>query len=724
MRELFFSNGVCRFIGLLLSVLICAAFTACGRGESEAQERTAAQDNGATQEQTGGQEDTAVQKQTEISDNTAVQEQTEIPDSSGIQEKDDIQPSVTPTPAKDTSGDGTTDAAGDAGTDMVEIAQWAQKLKKSIEFSAPSGFYSDEFNLELSIPASDVGAGTGRIFYTLDGSDPAESDTAMEYTSAIRIGTAPAAGLTVSAVDPVLFSGNYSAVAPGGYFFESTVKAPSESAVDRCTVIRAAAMYDDGSFGPESGGVFFIGSPEKHIEGLAQSCAAAGRPLAVVSISVDYDDLFDSERGIYVKGSIFNNALHEYLLANGRIKDAEVARSLDANYKQHGREWEREASVSLLEVDADGAYEVISQLCGIRIQGNYSRSDLQKGFRLYARGDYGKKNFKYPVFGADSRDEAGQTMDKFDTLVLRAGGNCAFTAKFNDVYWQSLLGDLNCETQANRPCVVYINGEYWGLYVLQEDYSDDYFEDRYGMDKDSVVIYKGDAEKYACGYKLDEGKLPEGETEDYFFRELLDFFKDHDDLSADADYEEFCRIVDETSVMDYFAAEIWINNKWDWPGKNWSMWKAGRADGYDGRWRFMFYDMEFGGVSGSSDAKTNTVKEDNYKPEGLLDRGTNNPAVLCFAWLMTNKGFKERFCERLSGLSEGDLEQGAALAKLREYEDIYSPLYEQFFERYPGSGTADNAVSGGYASVKCIRDFLKSRKDNIGKMIDYINKLR
>ncbi len=176
--------------------------------------------------------------------------------------------------------------------------------------------------------------------------------------------------------------------------------------------------------------------------------------------------------------------------------------------------------------------------------------------------------------------------------------------------------------------------------------------------------------------------------------------------------------------MDYFAAEIWINNKWDWPGKNWSMWKADPADGYDGRWRFMFYDMEFGGVSGSSDAKTNTVKEDNYKPEGLLDRGTNNPAVLCFAWLMTNKGFKERFCERLSGLSEGELEQGAALAKLREYEDIYSPLYEQFFERYPGSGTADNAVSGGYASVKCIRDFLKSRKDNIGKMIDYINKLR
>ena len=685
MRELFFCCRGRRFSGLLLIVLIVAAFTACGKGE---------------------------------------------PDAAAVTE---APVSAAPMPARDMENDDNTEAVQPVQTlepvqteqkeQTVQTLPVVKKIEKSIDFSVPSGFYPEEFDLELSIPASETGAG-GRIFYTLDGSDPTASDTAVEYTSALHIGAMPETDITVSAVDPVLFSGNYSSVAPIGYYFESTVKAPEASAVDRCTVIRAAVMHVDGSFGPESGGVFFAGSPEEHIPGIAKSCAAAGRPLAVVSISMEFDDLFDNDRGIYVKGRIFSDALNEYLLGSGRIKDAEAARSLDANYKQHGRDWERKASVTMLEVNADGAVEAVSQLCGIRIQGNYSRSDLQKGFRLYARGEYGKKNFKYPVFGEAYKNEAGQVMDKFDTLVLRAGGNCAFTAKFNDVYWQSLLGDLNCETQMNRPCVVYLNGEYWGLYVLQEDYSDDHFEDRYGVDKDSVVIYKGDAEKYACGYKLDEGKLPAGASEDYYFKELLDFFKSHDDLSADADYEAFCRIVDETSVMDYFAAEIWINNKWDWPGKNWSMWRADPSGEYDGRWRFMFYDMEFGGVSGSSDAKTNTVKEDNYKPEGLLDRSTDNPAVLCFAWLMTNKGFKDRFCERLTALSESNFEQKAALARLQEYEDIYSPLYDQFFARYPGSGTTDNAVKGGYASIRCIRDFLNSRKDNIGKLTDYINKKR
>ncbi len=631
----------------------------------------------------------------------------------------------TPVPIKDMGKNDNTKEDNKKEPEQTEkLIQTLSKVEKSIEFSEPAGFYPDEFYLEMRIKASDDGGAKGRIFYTLDGSDPTESDTALEYTSPIHIGIVPENEIRASAVDPILFSGNYSSVSSSGYYFESTVKKPEESAVDRCTVIRAAVRYANGSFGNESGSIYFVGSPEEHIAGLERSVAAAGSPLAVINISMDHDDLFDEERGIYVKGKIFKDALNEYLKTNKKIKDAEVARSLDANYKQHGKEWEREASVTMLEVDEKGTTEVISQLCGIRIQGNYSRSDLQKGFRLYARSDYGNKNFKYPVFGEDYKNEAGDVMGKFDTLVLRAGGNCAFTAKFNDVYWQSLLGDLNCETQMNRPCVVYLNGEYWGLYVLQEDYSNDYFEDKYGVKKDSVVIYKGDAEKYACGYKLDEGKVPKGETEDYYFRELFDFFKSHKDLSVDADYEQFCRIVDETSVMDYFAAEIWINNKWDWPGKNWSMWKADPAGEYDGRWRFMFYDMEFGGVSGGSDAKANTVKEDNYKPEGLLDRNTENPAVLCFAWLMTNKGFKERFCDRLTALSESNLEMNAALTRLAEYEDAYSPLYDQFFARYSGSGSTNNALRGGYASVQCIRDFLKSRRNYIGRMVDYINKIR
>lgn len=99
-------------------------------------------------------------------------------------------------------------------------------------------------------------------------------------------------------------------------------------------------------------------------------------------------------------------------------------------------------------------------------------------------------------------DERGEVISSFRKLILRNGGNCAFTTKFNDTYWQKQLADLKVETQASRPCVVYLNGEYWGLYILQEDYQAKYFEKTHGVAKENVVTYKGDAEALSLGYKL------------------------------------------------------------------------------------------------------------------------------------------------------------------------------------------------------------------------------
>ncbi len=594
------------------------------------------------------------------------------------------------------------------------------KLNDSeVSFSSESGLYSDAFKLELTCSSAE------NIYYTTDGSDPRTSDTRVLYDAPIEITDRENDENIVSAVDPLLFSGNYSKYDYNSKSFESTVKTPDNSDVDKCTVIKAAAESDDGSYSQSFTQTFYIGTPEEHIQGLKESCEASGTTLAVVSISMDYDDLFDSKKGIYVKGDIFDKAFEEYLDSGEKIDD-ETARQLDANYKQKGREWERECHIDFFEFSADSAELALSQDCGIRIQGNYSRSDLQKGFRLFARRDYGDNKFRYPVFGDSLKDISGKTIDNFKTLVLRAGGNCAFTAKFNDTYWQELVSSLDCTTKASRPCVVYLNGEYWGVYVLEEDYSDNYFEDHFGVVKENVAVYKGDAESLELGYALDEGTLPEGETdESYYFNELNEFFSTHNDLTDQKDYEEFSKLVDIESARDYFLAQIWINNKWDWPGKNWSMWKTTETDPSneyaDGRWRFMFYDMEFGGVSGSGDAYTNTIKEDNYKPQGLLDKNTDNPAVLCYAYLMTNEDFRNDFNSKLLEMSEGIFEKENALKVLDGYTAAYEPLFDQFFERYPGSGSTDNAINGGYASVACIKDFLDKRSGNIQQMVDWVN---
>lgn len=585
-------------------------------------------------------------------------------------------------------------------------------------FSKNSGIYAEAFTLDLATKDG------YDIYYTTDGSNPATSDTATLFYSPISIDSRDNDDNVVSAVSTSLFSTNYSR-----YSKEDGVtcyiESPSNDAVDKCTVIRAVAKDTEGNIVYEEAATYFVGTADEHIEGIKESCEASGSSLAVISITMEYDDLFDHETGIYVKGATFDKSLAEFEAENSFFK-GEDTRKLLANYSQRGRDWEREAHIEMFEMSDSSCESVISQYCGIRIQGNYSRSDLQKGFRLYARSDYGEKNFKYAVFGDEATDVNGDILDKYDTLVLRAGGNCAFTCKYNDTYWQDLSSELAVCTKASRPCVVYINGEYWGVYVLEEDYTDDYMEDHYGVNKDDVVIYKGDAETYEVGYSLDEGDIPEGEDVSYYYNDLLEFFRTHDSLESQEAYDEFAKLVDIESVMDYFAIEVWINNKWDWPGKNWSMWKTTTTDESieyaDGKWRFCLYDVEFGGVSGGGDAYTNTIKEDNYKPQGLLDFDTDNPAVLCFAYLMTNEGFRTEYCNKLLSMSDTTFEKELALQVLTEYENVYGPLFDQFFERYPGTGSKDEALYGGYASSQCIRDFLDKREYNIQSMIDWVEK--
>lgn len=594
------------------------------------------------------------------------------------------------------------------------------KSPLAVTFSQESGIYKDAFSLEINCEKAT------EIYYTLDGSNPLTSDTKIKYTQPVSVKDRSGDKNYVTAVDPTLFDAANAKLNSSRDQYLSTMKAPADSAVDKCTVVRAVAMDSDGLYTQTQTATYFIGTMSEHIEGIEESCKAAGADLAVISISINYDDLFDSKTGIYVKGDIFQKEVESYLMLHNSLKQDE-SRNFDANYKQRGREWERNAHIDFFESNAQTADLAFSQDCGIRIQGNYSRSDLQKGFRLYAREEYGEKNFNYPIFGENLKNDAGETMSKFKTFTLRAGGNCAFTAKYNDTYWQSLVADMDCDTQTSRPCVVYVDGEYWGLYVLQEDYSDNYFEDTHGVDNKDVVVYKGDAETYEIGYKLDVGDLPEGETDvKYYFSDLLKFFRSHKSCESEEDYNELAQLVDVQSAMDYFAVQAWINNKWDWPGKNWSLWKTLNVDESneyaDGRWRFCFYDIEFGGVSGGNEASTNTIKEDNYKPSGLLDMDTSNPAVLIFAYLMTNENFRTAYNAELSGLSDGRFSVENAQAQLDMFTNTYSPLYEQFFNRFPKSGTADDAVNGDYASYKCIKDFISRRGKFVKNMISYIDR--
>ena len=291
---------------------------------------------------------------------------------------------------------------------------------EEVTFSHKSGVYDSGFSLELT-----AAEGT-TIYYTTDGSNPTSSEGSehaqrFQYTGPITITDRKEDANVLSAVDPAKFDSAYADWDSKNQTFNNSLssKMPSNADVDKITVIKAAAMDSAGNYSAVVTNSYFIGSMADHISGIKESCEASGLDLSIMSISMNYDDLFDAEKGIYVHGNIFDEALKEYLASGKRITSQnaiDVARELDANYKQKGKTWERAAHIDYFESNGENTAVKLQQDCGIRIQGNYSRSDYQKSFRLYAREDYGKKNFKYAFFKDSTKNDNGEPVDKYKKL--------------------------------------------------------------------------------------------------------------------------------------------------------------------------------------------------------------------------------------------------------------------------------------------------------------------
>lgn len=145
----------------------------------------------------------------------------------------------------------------DSGLSSVESTAETSKPTEepaaapSVVMSAESGVYAQGFSLELS-------SESGEILYTVDGSDPAVSETALVYSSPIAITDRSGDKNAVSAVDTSLIAGSFNEVNADKNGFVCTIGAPDDSAVDKCTVVRAAVKMPDGSFGEEAYSTYFI----------------------------------------------------------------------------------------------------------------------------------------------------------------------------------------------------------------------------------------------------------------------------------------------------------------------------------------------------------------------------------------------------------------------------------------------------------------------------------
>lgn len=418
----------------------------------------------------------------------------------------------------------------------------------------------------------------------------------------------------------------------------ATLYAPKDTEVAKATVIRALAVSPEGKRSGVVTKTYFVG----------QNWKKNYKNASVMSIVTDPDNLLGKEKGIYRK----------------------------ENYENSGRAWERPAFVQYFEEDGSSGF---AAEMGIRMHGGWSRHYGQKSFNLYFREEYGgPKNLKDYALIPEAKDADGNVIQKYKSFMLRNGGNDTEYTKLQDVWIQKLLGDRAFATQASRPCILFLNGEYWGIYNLTEKYSDNSIEEEFGVRKENVVVIK-------------DNKLDEGEEKDYaLYQELMDLADT--DMTKEENYGKFCNMVDVQSYIDYYAAEVFIGN-YDWPTKNTMFWRTRENDGTrygDTKWRLLLFDTEYSmGLYGQSTGE--------YPLLWLL--GQDN----LFTAVFKNEQFRGQFIQTMCDLINVNFKYSTASAMLDAYEDIYKPLMSDYFVRF---GLDASEFSN---NVSRMRYFLRNR---------------
>ncbi|MFW6363581.1 MAG: CotH kinase family protein [Spirochaeta sp.] len=519
-----------------------------------------------------------------------------------------------------------------------------------VDFSHTGGYYREAF--ELTLQTADPGIS---IYYTLDGSVPdpvSNQDATILYRDPIPIYNRTQERNRVADIPTTV---------PAADFWDWQ---EPQGDVFKGTVIRAAA-WSDGLRSSINSNSYFV---HEDINTLF--------PLAVFSILADPEDLFSSERGIYVPGRLYEEAEERF----------------DGHWMEHPANYleKREIPVHIEFYEPDG-YRGFSQPAGIRIHGGWSRSSPLKSLRLYARKDYDRRNtFAYPVFPGATQRYNHTAIQEYRRLMLRSGQSL-FRSHLQDAITQEHVRPYtSVDLMRYRPVIHFINGEYWGLKNLRERFDQYYLQNNYGVDPQNLVILEG-----PMGYP---SQLKWGEEEDgRSYRELLRYVETND-MSADRHYDHVRSVMDIDSFIDYNIIRIYSGDP-DGVTKHIAVWRVldtAELDPdipLDERWRWHTWDLDNSllfvenntmnfyandGVPQQARETRSTILE-----QSTTNERTSNPVyTTLIAGLMQNHDFRVRFINRFADLLNTLYHPDIYAAAIQQAGAVIEPEMQRHINRW------------------------------------------
>lgn len=428
-----------------------------------------------------------------------------------------------------------------------------------------------------------------KVYYTVDGSVPTVDS--QEYTERINISRPSGKNYVYATSD-----GN-------GYTYTET----KPKTVDMGTVVKAIAVDKDGNVAFEKTVPYFIG----------YRADSDYLGLSVISIEADPAELFGFDHGIYVPGKTYYTGYVQKNGALGNYRNGKTAKVQFEYYEDcKDMTYSSNATIGIIN---DGRIAAAQKALALNVKDVYPNGTSIDGF-----------------LNSSSK-----------TLRLLTG-DWDSESKIRNYFVNGLVEGTSIVTKDYKPCIVFINGEFWGLYTLATSYDASFFERKLGIEDDVIAV--------TTSYKE-----PEEYSEFYNYVVNTDF-------SIAENYQALQDKMDVSNYIEFMCTNIFIGNTALGRHNSTCVWRTvgNSGTGYsDGRWRWALGDVSstLGNVNSFLDPYTKGSYSDRiintYLSSGVRDNAFFNS-------LIKSDAFCDEYLKTMDRLMESNLNQENANRIVRE----------------------------------------------------------
>ena len=330
-------------------------------------------------------------------------------------------------------------------------------------------------------------------------------------------------------------------------------------------------------------------------------------------------------------------------------------------------ERERETAGAVEFFEDEGSFSIE---CGIKLHGMTSkRASGKKSLKLCFRSRYdGELNY----------DLFGNGVTEFSSILLRSDIETNLPTLMRDNLMHQAAIDCFPEMPSldHRYAVLYINGQYWGLYSIREAHSAVHYANHYGYDADSVTVWKG---------LWDRGS----ET-----AKVCNFALYHD-LRDDENYDYVAAHLNIDSIIGWCVIEAWCSNFDSSPGNTRYYYSA-----EDDMMRYGLSDLDLGMF-------------DYPAFEVPLNGASENGVTQTYAYnvvprrLMYNRRFQLEMAAQLSAALHGSMSDESMLALIDRYHDELEPEMGRNMLRWFKVKDAESGIFLWERNVEDLRSYVR-----------------